>query len=157
MEPKRCSRCKATKTVKDFWKDRMRWDGLDNKCCECRREIDRSSRRKAYKRRYWKTHKNEKYRARQRRSSCARSHKFPEQHKAHRLVQAAIKSGALVRPEACGACGKIPEPFTDGRAAIQAHHPDYEKPLQVKWLCTMCHAQVPRALPLTPEPEEETE
>lgn len=56
--------------------------------------------------------------------------KNPEKVAAHRAVQRAIKTGALVRQpcEHCGAAG-----HTDG------HHEDYTKPLAVIWLCVPCH------------------
>lgn len=51
--------------------------------------------------------------------------------KAHWAVRSAIKKGKLVRPYTCEKCGSI-EP-------IQAHHDDYSKPLEVRWLCQPCH------------------
>lgn len=53
------------------------------------------------------------------------------QHKTRR----AIKSGRLIKPSACSKCGRTDKP-------IQAHHADYEKPLDVTWLCTGCHADI---------------
>lgn len=57
---------------------------------------------------------------------------------AYKAVRSAIKSGALIRPTECTRCGESPS-TTDGRAAIQAHHHDYSKPLDVEWICAKCH------------------
>lgn len=57
---------------------------------------------------------------------------------AQNLVEQALKDGTLLRPDCCEECGKSGI-FKDGRTAIQAHHPDYNKPLQVMWLCQRCH------------------
>ena len=59
--------------------------------------------------------------------------------KAYRLVRNAIKNGDIVRPEVCQKCGQVPPPTSDGRAGIQGHHHDYEKPLDVEWICAKCH------------------
>jgi hypothetical protein len=53
----------------------------------------------------------------------------PEKYKAERAVTNAIKSGSLVR-KPCGICG---EPRSE------AHHDDYTKPLEVRWLCAKHH------------------
>lgn len=55
----------------------------------------------------------------------------PEKVLAHHLVAQAIKKGTLVRGP-CQKCGR-----TDGR--IDAHHADYDKPLDVTWRCRRCH------------------
>jgi hypothetical protein len=60
---------------------------------------------------------------------------------AQNLVEWALASGALLRPETCSQCGGAGPAYSDGRAAIQAHHPDYNKPLDVMWLCKTCHHQ----------------
>ncbi len=56
----------------------------------------------------------------------------PEKRKAHDAVAYAVRSGKLVRQpcEVCGATGRI-----------HAHHDDYTKPLEVRWLCRNHHAE----------------
>ncbi len=53
----------------------------------------------------------------------------PEKSKAHIAVRFAIERGELIR-QACENCGA---------KQSQAHHEDYGKPLDVKWLCHKCH------------------
>ena len=50
----------------------------------------------------------------------------------YRATALAISDGRLVRPGACENCRR------EGR--IMAHHDDYQKPLDVRWLCTRCHS-----------------
>jgi hypothetical protein len=54
------------------------------------------------------------------------------------MVNSAVMRGALVRPLACPQCGS--------RRKIEAHHADYDKPLDVIWLCKRCHAKLHVAL-----------
>jgi hypothetical protein len=58
---------------------------------------------------------------------------------AHNKVEKAVLRGRLARPATCQECGGSGQPYADGRAPIQAHHPDYNKPLEVMWLCQRCH------------------
>ncbi len=57
---------------------------------------------------------------------------------AQNLVEVALNQGLLERPSTCQACGKEPGRMKDGRSKIQAHHDDYNKPLEVRWLCQKC-------------------
>lgn len=52
-----------------------------------------------------------------------------EQTRAHKVVGNAVKDGRLVK-KPCECCG-------DEKA--EAHHDDYSKPLDVRWLCRKCH------------------
>ncbi len=54
------------------------------------------------------------------------------------LVEKAIKKGILIQPVRCEKCNKTQE-FKNGRNGIQAHHKDYDKPLDVNWFCKKCH------------------
>lgn len=56
----------------------------------------------------------------------------------HDITERAILSGKLVNPRKCQVCNDSGT-FTDGRTKIQAHHKDYNKPLEVMWLCQKCH------------------
>lgn len=60
--------------------------------------------------------------------------KYPEKAAAHDAVKNALKSGLLVRPDACQRCG-LPKP-------LHAHHDDYTKPLDVLFACRDCHRQL---------------
>lgn len=57
---------------------------------------------------------------------------------AQNMVEYALRKGVLTRPTNCSKCGESGT-FKDGRSRIQAHHDDYNKPLEVRWLCQKCH------------------
>jgi hypothetical protein len=56
-------------------------------------------------------------------------------------VRQAIKKGLLVRPDRCEQCGQM--------ARIEAAHSDYSRPLDVRWLCALCHRRWDRDEPKT--------
>jgi transposase-like protein len=58
--------------------------------------------------------------------------------KAHNLFETALEQGIIKRKVKCEKCGET-ETFKNGRTAIAAHHHDYNKPLDVTWLCQKCH------------------
>jgi len=57
----------------------------------------------------------------------------------HSMVRNAIRKGLLHRPEVCEKCGNEPKRRKDGISNIHGHHEDYNKPLDVQWLCAKCH------------------
>lgn len=61
-----------------------------------------------------------------------------EDERAHDIVELALEKGELVRPPTCSECGDGGK-MADGRTKIQAHHDDYNKPTDVRWLCQRCH------------------
>lgn len=52
--------------------------------------------------------------------------------RARREVANALRQGWLVRPQECEKCGR-------SHKRIEAHHPSYDQPLAVEWLCRPCH------------------
>lgn len=60
--------------------------------------------------------------------------KFPEKRQAHQAVYRALQTGILKKPLHCPICG-------NGKF-IMAHHKDYSKWLDIKWLCYKCHNKI---------------
>jgi len=58
--------------------------------------------------------------------------------KVHNIFEEALEKGQLKRKRKCEICDEDGN-FADGRAGVHAHHPDYNKPLEVIWLCYKCH------------------
>lgn len=61
-----------------------------------------------------------------------------KRHNARAALRYAVRSGRLSRPRSCGRCGRV-------TPKIHGHHPDYDRPLEVLWLCVRCHADEHRA------------
>lgn len=57
---------------------------------------------------------------------------------AQNILEGAIEKGLVKRKTVCEFCGQEAV-MKDGRTGIQAHHPDYNRPLDVIWLCQKCH------------------
>lgn len=57
----------------------------------------------------------------------------PRKSAIHSLVLYAVRSGILTRSEKCEKCGHV--------CKTQGHHEDYNKPLEVQWLCDQCHGE----------------
>jgi hypothetical protein len=54
--------------------------------------------------------------------------------RARAKVAYCVKKGVLVPPNTCPQCKEIKK--------LDAHHSDYSKPLEIKWLCRACHSMV---------------
>lgn len=54
-----------------------------------------------------------------------------DQNKAREAVHAALRTGKLTKPLLCSRCGSV--------GSVEAHHDDYRKRLEIRWLCTTCH------------------
>lgn len=61
------------------------------------------------------------------------------------MMTLAVKNGDLIPATHCEDCGKP----ADGRA-LDGHHHDYSKPLEVTWLCRSCHKYEHGAYPDRP-------
>ncbi len=59
--------------------------------------------------------------------------KNKEKRRSHVILNRAVNSGKIMRPNNCSQCNKECKP--DG------HHANYSKPLDVIWLCRACHSR----------------
>lgn len=55
--------------------------------------------------------------------------------KAHGFLNYAAKTGKIKRPCICASCNQPSD-------IIHGHHKDYQKPLDVVWLCPPCHGDI---------------
>jgi len=134
IRSKQCFKCQTEKPLSEFYKHPAMADGHLNKCKQCTktdvaehrqnnlekvRAYDRS-RGKLPERVAKNIAQTQKWRAEDRRRSAA-----------HNAVARALRKGTLV-PTDCERCGSV---------HTEAHHEDYDNPLDVMWLCSACHKQ----------------
>lgn len=145
---KTCIMCNADKAITEFYP-------ADKKCKVCRRSLIRAAMsrkaeyykeydrkryhendaRKAYQQaqaKQWRLDNPQRY-AEVRRGWIAN---HPQKRAAQNILNNAVKAGVVVK-QPCVLCGKE---NADG------HHDDYDKPLEVVWLCRKHHADRHREL-----------
>lgn len=146
-----CFKCGKLKPLDGFYKHSKMADGHLNKCKECnKKDVSKNYRKnidhyKEYERKrhqgperkaYNHQKSKEWHRKNKERSSEMKKeweNRNPEKRKASHLVGNALRSGRLQK-QPCAICGK-----TDN---VQGHHFDYDKPLEVIWLCIEHHNMV---------------
>lgn len=130
---KLCNTCELFKDESKFHKRKESNDGLSAKCKTCQKVYDKlratAPHRKLAREIYAQT---EQGRLAGNKSKAAYAKRNPEKIKAHSKVLYHIRAGNLV-PQPCEQCG------TENN--IHAHHDDYSKPLNVRWLCVVHHKQ----------------
>jgi ribosomal protein S27AE len=132
VRSKECFKCKTVKPLEDFYKHPAMLDGHVNKCKECNKKDVTANREKNIERirEYDRERSKNKDRiAAQTETTRAWRAEDRRRAYAHNMVAKAIRSGNLLRQPCCR-CGE---------AKTVAHHEDYDKPLEVMWLCQPCH------------------
>ena len=137
MEQKRCSRCKEVKDRILFYAASRSRDSLKSQCiaCHCEGNIrTRDPRRHAKNRRQSMRRSRERDPEKFRERDRLASRKRPRDKRWHarQVLNRAVQSARIAKPDICSRCGEARK--------ITAHHPDYDKPLDVVWLCYECHA-----------------
>lgn len=159
---KECPNCGIVKGLESFQNNKSMKDGKQCYCRDCHNAAGRASKKRhlktnTLKTREWRENNRDQATATTRRWSAANREKrqettreqrrlHPEKHRARAAVERALKQGLLVRPAICPACGCEDQGGVDGRTLIQAHHDDYAKQLDIKWLCVSCHSKTHYAL-----------
>lgn len=139
-----CVKCKQSKHPSDF--GYLRGD-LNPRCFECCRKVGRKHLKTE---KYKETHAKyvasgapAEYKKRVRQTEEGKAKiatyvkdfrsKNPEKDKAYEIVHKAIERGDL---------GPLPCENCDSIENLEAHHDDYSKPLDIRWLCIKCHAKL---------------
>jgi hypothetical protein len=126
---KHCPKCNTTKPVDGFARNRSTKDGRSCWCKACMKAAIQK----------WNAANPEKmkaagtrWRGRNRAERAAATRKYlaanPHIRSAHNAVLQAVRRGKLVK-QPCEVCG----------LRADAHHDDYAKPLDVRWLCPSHH------------------
>jgi ribosomal protein S27AE len=115
-DEKLCGGCHRWLAMDQFARATQKPDGRQARCCDCHRQLMRE----------WRARKHDSAR------SVARYRTDPEYAKrvrARSRIGMRVKAGTLQR-QPCERCGA---------PAVQTHHPDYDKPTEIRWLCPKCH------------------
>ena len=159
VELKRCGICASDLPPSEFHRDSRAKDGLQWRCKSCKRQYRESRREQGqvYAKQYRETHRdkireyNEQYQEnnpvkvkawdrqyrdthREKINKARRASYYanPEKPRAYRAIANAIKRGILIK-QPCEMCGATER--------VDAHHDDYSKPLEIRWLCKTHHKQ----------------
>ena len=125
-----CFKCHKSKPLIEYYKHKQMADGHLNKCKECAKTDSTS----------YRCNNLDKIRAYDRGRGSRKSaddirgyrERYPRKYKAHTMVGNAIRDGKLF-VESCCDCGS--------EDRVHAHHDDYAKPLNIRWLCAVHHSQ----------------
>ena len=126
---KKCKKCGLLLRASEYYRAGNK-DGRSNTCKECTKARVRANRAEKvdHYREYDRARGNHQppgymraYRA-----------KNPEKYKAQTALNNAVRDGKLIKGP-CEKCGSTER--------IHGHHDDYSKPLDVRWLCPVHHAE----------------
>lgn len=149
---KKCSKCHVIKPFQDFDDRAGSKDGKRGQCKAClrarlrdtyrrnpepkltrqreRRQCD-TERVRDVERRSYGRHRSER-----RQSNQQWNARNDAGYRAHIALNNAVALGKIARPSTCEKCGKV--------GHVDGHHADYDKPLDVVWLCRSCHVRLTR-------------
>ena len=132
---KTCFKCGEEKPLTEFYKHSMMADGYLNKCKACAKKDVHDHRHGKGREKvlaYDRERAKQPHRIEAAKKINARwKAENPKRRAAQIAVSNAVRSGRL-KPLPCFECGQKSE----------AHHPDYDQPLDVVWLCPAHHKQV---------------
>lgn len=137
---KKCFKCGDVKELSEFYGHPQMPDGHVNKCKVCNKidvtknyMLNRDKYILYERKRYQTPERKSAQRLYQKRSR----EKDPLKYKAVTAVGNAVRDGRLIKLP-CEDCGEIKS---------QAHHDDYSKPLEVRWLCRRHHLEIHGKIP----------
>lgn len=138
---RRCAMCREYKLLKHFHKSLRMPGGVNAYCKPCIIKYREkfigpdSEQRRKYQRFYYLKNK---IKLAEYKKQWAKNNGYKTS--ASLVVNGLVKKGEIIKPDSCGSCGIRGE-------KIHAHHPDYNFPLRILWLCKSCHQIVHRRKP----------
>lgn len=138
---KLCCFCGLVKPATEFYRNRASKDKLYQYCKSCSKIFNQKMYDKnpePYKERARKQRKSVRTEVRNLWAQRYRT-KYREKDLARQKASKAIRKGKIQKPQTCERCG---EQFSN----LQAHHENYEKPLEIVWLCESCHKLLHKVL-----------
>lgn len=129
-----CKKCLILKPLDNFSKNSLTKDKHSSKCKNCVKEYSRQHRldNKEYYQQYEKNRVNLQHRKDlAKRVTKEYRQNFTKQYKANSALNYAVKSNKIEKLP-CIVCGSL---------EVVAHHPDYDRPLDVIWMCHQHHKQ----------------
>lgn len=132
---KYCYTCKQWKLKIEFYKRKNgRIFSKCKLCCKKYRQKNREEYNKAH-REWYKKNGQERGKDYYKRYIKPWKKAHPEAERARKKLQYNIKHGYIERFNKCEICNQ-------NHRKISAHHPDYDKPLNVIWVCPSCHKNI---------------
>jgi hypothetical protein len=123
-----CKECGGDKAASDFYPGTGRCKG-----CVCRKvRENRADKREQYSAYEQGRFKRPERKAQMLEAQRRRRAAHPEKNRARDMVAKALRSGKLIKGP-CEVCGTAEN--------VQAHHDDYSKPLEVRWMCFKHHRE----------------
>lgn len=139
---KTCFKCLQSLPLEAFYKHAAMGDGHLGKCKECTKADAKANRLENLEkiRAYDRMRASQPHRVAARLETVrAYVQRFPDRKKANTAVSNAVRDGRLQKLP-CMVCGE----------KAVAHHPDYDRPLDVVWLCQPHHKQAHALVELEP-------
>lgn len=157
IQTKQCNKCKQIKPFSEFYKNQTGKNGLRSFCKSCHIASQQTEKSKLTKKAYRESEKgkkiqhyynvsakhkessknyfqSEKGKEKHRQNARIYYNRYPEKIKAHNIINNAIATGKLPRPDTLQcSCGK---------QAKHYHHPNYAIKLDVIAVCIQCHQKL---------------
>jgi len=121
---KNCTKCGILKPVSEYYVSNL------SSCKSCVRASVKANR--GANKEYYREYDRKRGSRQTKEYLCEWRKKYPQKYKAQTMVGNAIRGKKLFK-QPCETCGESDR--------VHAHHDDYSKPLNVRWLCAAHHKQ----------------
>ena len=144
-----CLECNVNKPLAEYYAHSQMQDGHLNKCKDCvkarvhkHRENNLDAVKDYDKKRSLLPHrvqarkdylKTKNGKLAKKRALLNYRNNYPLKYAAHIITRNAIRDGTLMKQTNCSKC--------NSNIKVEGHHDDYTKPLDVRWLCELCHKE----------------